>query len=423
LHTAILRPNPRAPSPRRTGRRGRPACEIYWRTRIPALAEEIRRRVCRTLGVGVARVSPFQGWIGWGALFPGRCPGLSPLAALRPTPASLAHPTVLPRCGQHRPRWRTPPSCRVAANAGLVGATPPSCRVAANAGLVGAPHRLAALRPTPGPLVHLLRLAAFGHVSSYQRLHNDRPYPRAPTGRPAIARGNALGIAPPNQSSPERARFHAAILCPNPRTPSPRRTGRRGRPAYKIYWRTRIPALAEEIRRRVYGTLGVGVARVSPFQGWIGWGALFPGRCPGLSPLAALRPTPASLAHPTVLPRCGQHRPRWRTPPSCRVAANAGLVGATPPSCRVAANAGLVGAPHRLAALRPTPASLAQPLRLATLRLTPALLAQPHRLAVLRPTPGPLSTCSVLPRSDTCRRTRDCIMIAHTPAPQRGAMR
>ena len=201
--------------------------------------------------------------------------------------------------------------------------------------------------------------------------------------------------------------MHTAILRPNPRAPSPRRTGRRGRPACEIYWRTRIPALAEEIRRRVCRTLGVGVPAFRPFRAGLVWG-----RCSQGVALGYL-----------LWPRCGQHRRRWRTPPSCRVAANAGLVGATPPSCRVAANAGLVGAPHRLAALRPTPASLAQPLRLATLRLTPALLAQPHRLAVLRPTPGPLSTCSVLPRSDTCRRTRDCIMIAHTPAPQRGAMR
>ena len=127
-----------------------------------------------------------------------------------------------PRCGQRRPRWRTPPSCRVAANTGLVGATSPSCHVAANAGLVGATPPSCRVAANAGPVVHLLRLAAFGHVSSYQRLHNDRPYPRAPTGRHAIARGNALGIAPPNQSSPERARFHTAILYPNPRTPPPR---------------------------------------------------------------------------------------------------------------------------------------------------------------------------------------------------------
>ena len=154
--------------------------------------------------------------------------------------------------------------------------------------------------------------------------------PLAPTGRHAIARGNAPGKSPTTSPSPERARFHTAIPRPNPRTPPPRRTGRRGRPACEIYWRTRIPALAEEIRRRVCGTLGVGVARVSPFQGWVGWGALFPGRCPGLSPLAALRPTPAPLAHPAVLPCCGQRRPRWRTPPSCRVAANADPIGAHP---------------------------------------------------------------------------------------------
>jgi len=33
-----------------------------------------------------------SGWVDWGTLFPGRCPGLSPLAVLRPTPVSLAHP-------------------------------------------------------------------------------------------------------------------------------------------------------------------------------------------------------------------------------------------------------------------------------------------------------------------------------------------
>jgi len=135
-----------------------------------------------------------------------------------------------------------------------------------------------------------------------------------PNGAPCDSPGQRPGnSAPPNQTSPERARFHTAIPRPNPRTPPPRRTGRRGRPACEIYRQTRIPALTEEIRRRVCGTLGVGVARVSPFQGWVGWGALFPGRCPGLSPLAALRPTPIPLVHLTILTCCGQRRARWCT--------------------------------------------------------------------------------------------------------------
>jgi len=48
---------------------------------------------------------------------------------------------------------------------------------------------------------------------------------------------------------------------------------------------------------RPNGALCVGLIHVSPFQGWVDWGTLFPGRCPGLSPLAC----------------CGQLRSRWRT--------------------------------------------------------------------------------------------------------------
>jgi len=170
----------------------------------PGIGEEIRRRVYGTLGVGVARVSPFQGWIGLG----GRCSQGVALGYL-----------LWPRCGQHRLRWRNSTVLPRCGHTGLVGAPHRLAALRPTSASLAQPLRLTTLRPTPGRLVHLFRLAAFGHMSPHQKLHNDRPYLRAPTGCPAIARGNALGIAPPNQSSPERARFHAAILCPNPHTP------------------------------------------------------------------------------------------------------------------------------------------------------------------------------------------------------------
>jgi len=120
---------------------------------------------------GLVCVSPFQGWVGWEALFPGRCPGLSPLAALRPKPTPLA----------------TPPSCRVVANADPIGALRRLAALRPTPIPLAHPLHLAVLWPTPGPLMHLFRFAAFEHVSPHQRPHNDCPYPRAPTGRHAIA--------------------------------------------------------------------------------------------------------------------------------------------------------------------------------------------------------------------------------------------
>jgi len=202
-----------------------------------------------------------------------------------------------------------------------------------------------------------------------------RPPPR-PNGAPCDSPGQRPGnSAPPNQTSPERARFHAAILRPNPRAPSPRRTGRRGRPAAKYiggqesrHWLRKYGGACGNIRRGSgsrfalsgLGWLGGFVPRALPWAISFGRVAANAGPIGAPRHLAALRPMPAPLAHSAALPRCGQHRPRWRNP-------------AVLPRC----------------GQRRTRWSI----------------------------------CSVLPRSDTGRRTKGRIMIAHTPAPQRGAMR
>jgi len=130
--------------------------------------------------------------------------------------------------------------------------------------------------------------------------HNNRRITLAPTGRPVIARGNAPGKSPATSPSPERARFQDAVPCLNPRAPGFQR-GIMRTPGQRPNKRAPPPPPPT-------GALCVGLVRVSPFQGWIGWGALFPGRCLGY------RMTPrwgagARCRTRSALPRCGQTGP------------------------------------------------------------------------------------------------------------------
>jgi len=164
-------------------------------------------------------ITPFQGWIGLGALFPGRCPGLSQGAPLGrggygrslcgpwrggPCPNAVRRDRCIngPGVGRNTARRRDAPmESRLPQRGKTVGCTNGS-GVGRNAAKGDSPgqrpgNKASQTQFSPERAKH----KPIPHNTPAQTPPHPRPAPRAPTGRPVIARGNAPtnGVPPPPQ--------------------------------------------------------------------------------------------------------------------------------------------------------------------------------------------------------------------------------